>query len=412
MRIVILVFGTRGELQPLTALALGLQAAGHHVRVVTQSDFYDFVTSRGVDCAPIHVDIRSADKTRDREGNYPLFTVYKIAREFMDRALADVWEGCKDADAIILCDMGVVPGVHVVDKLQVPTFIARFYPDLEVEKFWRHGLAGRLAKLKEVLVFKLSSHLVIHPLLRRWRKHQLKLPPRPRKADQGELMDKGIPMFDAYSPTVFPKPSYWPDWAHVTGYWFLDHPADWQPSDELRDFLAAGPPPVYIGFSSVVNYDMEKMTNLSLKALALTGQRGILAAGWSNLGQKPSLPESVLAIEGAPHDWLFPRVAAAVHHGGAGTTGVALRTATPNIIVPFTYDNPFWAWRVAELGAGPPGIPHKELTAERLADAIHTVLHDEAMRRRQREVSQAIQAEDGIARAVELFHQYTNRKAA
>jgi UDP:flavonoid glycosyltransferase YjiC (YdhE family) len=294
-----------------------------------------------------------------------------------------------------------------VDKLQIPVFITRFYPDLEVEKLWRHGLVGKLAKLKESIVFQMSAHLFIIPMLRQWRKKQLELPPRPREADQGELMDKGIPFFEAYSPTVFSKRPYWPDWVHVTGYWFLEHPVDWQPSEELRNFLAAGPPPVYIGFSSVINYDMAKMTNLSLDALALTGQRGILAAGWSNLGQKPSLPESVLAIEGAPHDWLFPQVAAAVHHGGAGTTGVALRTATPNIIVPFTYDNPFWAWRIAELCAGPPGIPPKDLTAERLADAIHTVLHDEAMRQRRQEISQAIQAEDGVARAVELFHQYT-----
>lgn len=410
-RTTILVFGTRGEVQPLVALGLGLQAAGHPVKFVTQADFYDFVTGRGVPCVPIHFDLRRIEKTRSAEGTYGIFTTFQLARQAARQALREIWEACQDTEALILGDMGIIPGWHVMEKLRVPTYVAHFFPEDICQRIWQRSLDNRLGALKQKVVFGLTAWLVLKPFINAWRQQTLGLPKVSRlKGDIRDYAALAAPMLHAYSPTVFPKPDDWADTDHVTGYWFLERPADWAPSAELATFLAAGPPPVYVGFGSVSFQDMRKMTDVVLAALAQTGQRGILAAGWSNLGQRPIFPANVLAIEGAPHDWLFPQCAAAVHHGGAGTTAIALRSGIPNIIIPFAFDNPFWAWRLTELGVGVPAIPPKELTAPRLADALTTVLHDEAMRARQVEVSRKIQAEDGVGQAIAVFEQYLGRK--
>jgi sterol 3beta-glucosyltransferase len=190
----------------------------------------------------------------------------------------------------------------------------------------------------------------------------------------------------------------------VTGYWFLDPAEDWMPAPALVDFLAAGPPPVYVGFGSMSSRKPEETTALILGALARTGQRGIIHAGWGGM-QRADLPDSVLMIDGVPFSWLFPRVAVVVHHGGAGTTSAGLRAGVPAVVVPFFGDQPYWGQRVADLGVGPAPIPRKKLTAERLAQAIQVAVTDHAMRQRAAELGTKIRAEDGVACAVAVVEQ-------
>ena len=169
---------------------------------------------------------------------------------------------------------------------------------------------------------------------------------------------RGQPILYGYSPAVIPPPADWGADIHVTGYWFLDPAEDWTPDAALTDFLAAGPPPVYVGFGSMSSRNPEATANLILDALARTGQRGIIHAGWGGL-QRTDLPASVMMVDGVPFAWLFPRVAAVVHHGGAGTTSAGLRAGVPSVVVPFFGDQPFWAQRVADLGVGPAPIPRR-----------------------------------------------------
>ena len=406
MQITLLVFGTRGEVQPLIALARGLNAAGHTARIVTQAEFYDFVIKYDINCVPIHINLREAERSRKHGGQYSIFAIRKLSQR-AHQVLIEIWEACQTSDALILCDMGMIPGWPIMEKLNVPTLVAAFYPEDVCLAMMRETSSGKLhAWVQRNIVTALSSRLILHPLLNRWRRTTLGLPPSRTIGGIEAAQTSGVPVLHAFSPHVFPKPAHWPDWFHITGYWFLEHPDSWQPSADLVEFLTVGPPPVYVGFGSVSANDMQRMTDIVIKALTKTQQRGILAAGWNNLGQRPTLPNTMLAIEGAPHDWLFPQVAAAVHHGGAGTTAIALRSGTPNIIIPFTIDNPFWARRLAELGVAPPGIPPQELTADRLAAAIDIAVHDEAMQARQAALSEALHNEDGIARAVELIHNY------
>src|SRR5690606_35862025 len=164
---------------------------------------------------------------------------------------------------------------------------------------------------------------------------------------------------------------------HITGYLFLDEQAGWQPPPALEAFLDAGEPPVYIGFGSMAGRDPEAMTALVVEALALCGRRGLLLTGWGGL-HAGAVPESIFVLDAAPHSWLFPRMAAVVHHGGAGTTAEGLRAGVPAVVVPFLFDQPFWGARIEALGVGPAPIPRKQLTAARLAGAIHRAVSDAA----------------------------------
>jgi UDP:flavonoid glycosyltransferase YjiC (YdhE family) len=215
----------------------------------------------------------------------------------------------------------------------------------------------------------------------------------------------GAPSLYGYSPSVIPKPPDWDEYQHVTGYWFLDAQPDWQPPADLLRFLESGSPPVYVGFGSVSHEHPERQTRLILRALELTGQRGVLLTGWGGLTRLSASP-NVFFVDNVPHAWLFPRMAAVIHHGGAGTTGAGLRAGVPNIITAFVTDQGAWADRVVQLGVGPrvPGI--KQLTAEKLAEAINTAVNDSALRARAAALGEKIRAENGVARAVELIERH------
>jgi UDP:flavonoid glycosyltransferase YjiC (YdhE family) len=191
----------------------------------------------------------------------------------------------------------------------------------------------------------------------------------------------------------------------VTGYWFLQGRGDWQPAPALLEFVNAAPAPVYVGFGSMQLADAAATTALVVDALAASGHRGLLACPPGGL-LADDLPSHVMSIESAPHEWLFPRMAAVVHHGGAGTTVTAVRAGVPSVVVPFFADQPFWGWRLAGLQIAPPPIPRKSLTVPRLADAIRTAAGDARLRERTRAFAARVGSEDGVARAVEVFERY------
>jgi UDP:flavonoid glycosyltransferase YjiC (YdhE family) len=211
---------------------------------------------------------------------------------------------------------------------------------------------------------------------------------------------------DGYSSHVVPRPPDWGSHRHVTGYWFLEAASAWRPPARLRDFLNAGPPPVYVGFGSMHNRDADEVTALVVEALNWAGQRGILFTGWNGLGKVANSHKVFLLESSTPHDWLFQRMAAVVHHGGAGTTAAALRAGIPAVVVPYMSDQPFWARRVHELGAGPPPVPRGRLSARLLAEGIHRAVTIPAYQDRAAELSRALRAEDGVGCAVRLFEEH------
>ncbi|GCL35098.1 glycosyl transferase family 28 [Sphaerospermopsis reniformis] len=227
----------------------------------------------------------------------------------------------------------------------------------------------------------------------------------------GRLQKVNVPYLYGFSPVVVPKPSTWSERLHITGYWFLEHPANWTPPQDLQEFIAAGSPPVYIGFGSMTGRDPQQMTEIALTALKKTKQRGILVTGSGGIAAT-DLPETVFKIESVPHDWLFPRMAAIVHHGGAGTSAAALRAGVPSIIIPFFGDQPFWGHCLWQLGVSPEPIPKPALTVDKLAQAITTAVNHTQMRQKAQFIGEQIRLENGVNQAVAAFHQHFPQQQA
>ncbi|MBI5667528.1 MAG: glycosyltransferase family 1 protein [Chloroflexi bacterium] len=409
MRIVILVIGTRGDVQPSVALGKGFRRAGYDVRLVAPQRFESLVTDNGLEFAALPGDpVALIGGLVDKAGHDPIRTM----RVMLDYALpiaVDVMrcarEACQDADAIFTSFFTTIFGHEIARERNVPDFSAQIFPTFTPTRYvpnpglpqWRlGGVYNRLTHTLLIQAFWLANRYGFRRIRRRAPDvlPDIHWPFRPSDRPR-------TPTLYGFSRHVLAPPD-WQDSIYVTGYWFLDTPADWQPPPELARFLAAGPPPVSIGFGSIVTTDIERLTRAVVDALAQAGQRGILLGGWAGLGQQ-ELPGTMLRLDEAPHDWLFPRLAAVVHHGGAGTTGAALRAGMPNVIVPFTADQPFWGRRVQALGVGPAPIWQHRLTAERLASALRTALDDPAMRQRAAALGEKIRDEDGLSTAVRVF---------
>jgi UDP:flavonoid glycosyltransferase YjiC (YdhE family) len=415
MRITLVTLGTRGDVQPYLALGLGLQRAGHEVRLATHGSYREFVTSHGLAFAPLPIDPQAMLAADDNPrwllpAANTVRYVWKMVNEtapLVDQVLRDCLAACQDADVVISSVLGFLAAFHVAEKLEIPCVPAYFQPILRTREY--PSMLAPLLPLGSFynwLTYSLFDHSAwrfLRPLLNAGRQSALGLPPLPsRPFPMDWLWQQRQPHLMGFSETIVPKPPEWGDWVHVTGYWFLDRPPEWQPPPQLVAFLEAGPPPIAVGFGSITVRDPEEATALVLAALERAGQRGILLTGWGGLSQA-DLPAHVFKLEAIPHDWLFPRVAAVVHHGGAGTTAAGLRAGVPTIVIPNFMDQPFWGRRVAELGAGPSPIPRHKLTVERLAEAMQTAVHDRALRARAAALGDQLRVENGVERAVRVI---------
>ena len=424
MRIVMIATGSRGDVEPYLALGKGLKAAGHVVRLVSHENSEPLVKAHGVEFWPIEgnaQDVAQSPEMRTllEKGNF-LAILSKMGKDAQHNALAFAKGGLAASagmELVIAGLGGMFIGAALAEKLNLEFMQAHYVPFSPTRAFpsalfpglpaFVGGALNRVSyRLTEQMMwqgFRAADNVA--------RQHVLGLPQASFWGPYNRDRFKQNPILYGYSPAVIPPPADWDGHMRVTGYWFLEPADDWTPPANLVAFLQAGSPPVFIGFGSMSTRHPEETTDLILRAVARTGQRAILLSGWDGLHTE-NLPDTVFMLEAIPFAWLFPRMAAVVHHGGAGTTSAGLRAGVPSIIVPFFADQPFWGRRVAELGVGPAPIPRKQLTADRLAQAIQTAVTDQAMRQRAAELGTKIRAEDGIARAVEVVQQMTARRTS
>ena len=416
MRVRIITTGSHGDVRPYVALGAGLSAAGHDVRVVAHPAFESLVRDRGLDFAPIAGDPRDLVRTdnlqlrrlQDRGHNVLQWwrTFNEVDAPLLRQRLADCWEACQDAQVVVTSMLPYLCGYAIATKLQVPLIRAFYFPvsptrAFPVEVLPRWASLGPGFNLWTYQAQRQLLWQVARPWVARACRDVLNINALPRREPFGDLDRAQQLLLYGYSEAVAPRPSDWGSWMEVTGYWFLERSADWTPSPELTEFLNDGPPPVCIGFGSMA-YDRAELAHVIGRAVSLIEQRVIVLSGWGGL--RPSITgRRVLTVESVPHDWLFPRVAAVVHHGGAGTTTEGLRAGLPTVVVPFFYDQPLWGRCVFGLGAGPRPIPRRQLTGERLAKAIRTAISDDEIRRRAAAVGRRLRAEDGVSRAVAAF---------
>lgn len=417
MHIVLTSHGTRGDVQPYLALAVGLQQAGHRVTLATSANYADWIGAYGVQPHPTRFNMQAFTldpATQAIMRGHNLVRQLGVLGQIMRlgaAAMDDVWAAIQSADFVIQSptSAGALEatqqrGLPVAFAYPVPFAPTRTFPSFFLGPL-RFSLGAGYNRLTHALTHWLLWRGMSGPLTNALRK-KLGLRPWRSFAEQHSYAQQlGVPALYGFSAHVLPKPADWDALQHITGYWFLDPPADWQPAPELLHFLASGPPPVYVGLGSMNLGEAETKTRLLLRALELSGQRGVVATGWGGL-TRLAAPPTIFFVDDVPHAWLFPRMAAVVHHGGAGTTGAGLRAGVPNLLTPLGADQYAWAERIAHLGVGPRLPDLKHLTAETLAAAINTAVNDPALRARAAALGANLRAEEGIARAVAVIERY------
>jgi sterol 3beta-glucosyltransferase len=418
MRILILTFGTRGDIQPYVALGAHLRRSGHQVVLSTADRFREMITGRGIAFYPSGSNVLRliTDAMPQMRGPLDVTRQYSELKQATWTALFEQWAAARATrpDMIIYhpkCEagphLGELLGIPAVLSVPIPLYTpTREFPLPVITEWPFGGRANRLSYSVPRMTGVLYGRMINNFRLR------LGLRPRRWSADPlRALDDQPTDVIYPISRHVVPVPADYPPNAHVTGYWFLPAAEDWQPDPTLVDFLDAGPPPVYVGFGSMgFGRGSEQRFEAVRRALQAHRVRGVVATGWGGLAAAESTDE-LLVIDGAPHDWLFPQMAAVVHHGGAGTTAAGLAAGRPSLITPFFGDQRFWGHRVHKIGAGPAPLPQKMITADLLAPRIGDLINTGGYRHRAATLATKINSEHGAQEAVRIIEDLATDRA-
>ena len=416
MRITIFTAGSQGDVQPCVMLGKGLQQAGFQVLLAAPQNFADLIQGNGLCFHPLRGDVQqimsgeTGRKFMESAGSNPVRSMLAMRKMIGPVAIQmaeDALEACREADALISLAVFAPFGKSIAEIRSIPLINIEPTPLLPTGAFPAPGwpVQQNLGKFLNRLSGSAMLQMIWQwygPYLNEFRKRFGLLPLH--STDSYRILSS-TPLLGAYSPKVIPHPPDWSDQVHITGYWFQKELLEWYPSDELQSFLEKGEPPVYVGFGSMGGRNPEDFAALVLEALANSGQRGLLLTGWGGMNVM-RVPDNIFVLNSAPHSWLFPRMAAVVHHGGAGTTAEGLRAGVPTVIIPFIVDQRFWGERIKALGVGPEPIPSKKLTADKLAAAIRVATMDSEMKARAAALGKALRVADGVGNAVKIVQQY------
>ena len=386
MRIALAVEGTRGDVYPMIALAEALAGSGHVVRVCAPPDFRAPVEERGWEFRSVGGSVRETlaaeSEALTRGGLALLRASDRYARDSLAAQFAALPAATEGVDWILAagvqfaartaaelhgvpfryvayCPVLLPSGDYpppVVPSQMLPAWANRGLWQLMIVA-WNRFLGPHVNRERAALdlapVADIHRHVLsARPVLAA----DAELAPWPR---DGSVEVEQVPCLHPISgPPLPPK---------------------------LESFLNAGSPPVYLGFGSMTDPRPQATTRALLEAVSALGRRALISRGWAGLGDGP-LPEGVFAVGSVSHARLFPRVAAVVHHGGAGTTTTAARAGVPQLVVPHVLDQFYWARRVSRLGLGPPPLPRVRLTAQRLAATLDSMLDNEVLTDRAREL--------------------------
>ncbi|OTB01295.1 glycosyltransferase family 1 protein [Hypoxylon sp. CI-4A] len=454
--VVIQIVGSRGDVQPFVALGLVLKKTyGHRVRIATHATFQKFVEENGLEFFNIGGDPAELMAFMVKNpGLMPGMDALKSGeitkrRKGIEEIVLGCWRSCIEtgdglgpaprfdrkrqddqteqnpgplpdgsghrpfvADAII-ANPPSFAHIHVAEKLGVPLHLMFTMPWSPTRAF-PQPLANIQSTNTDPVTTNYVSYALVEMMtwqglgdvINRFRTKVLDLEPLSLLWAPAVLTRLRVPYTYCWSPALIPKPNDWGQHIDVAGFYFLNLASSFTPDPELAAFLAAGPPPVYIGFGSIVVDDPNALTRMIFDAVAETGVRALVSKGWGGLGADSlGIPDGVFMLGNVPHDWLFQHVSAVCHHGGAGTTAAGINAGKPTIVVPFFGDQPFWGAMVARAGAGPEPIPYKKLTTAGLAEAIRMALKPETQERAH-ELGEKIREEKGSDVGAQSFHKH------
>ncbi|MFI1933944.1 glycosyltransferase [Streptomyces sp. NPDC020330] len=403
MRILIAAAGSRGDVAPYTGLGAELRRAGYDVTLATTDTFAPLVHDAGLEFRSLPADTRvRGSVTGKRE-------LMRTAATFiteLGQGFADVLD--EGTDLLLLSTTTTPLGWHLTEATGTPSLGVYLQPTEPTSDFPPVVTGSRsLGRLANRATGRFALHMadrVYEQAVAKLRR-RLQLPPASPSEMRRRQEQANWPILHGFSTALVPRPSDWRAGLEVVGNWWPHQEAAERLPPDLEDFLRAGPRPVLIGFGSMAAGDGERLSEIAVQALRRAGLRGILQAGSAGLAADGN---DVLTIGDVPHALLFPRLAAVVHHGGAGTSAAALRAGVPAVTVPVTADQPFWARRLAAIGAATVPIPFRSLTVERLADSLHQVVKQQAHSRAAAKVAQHLMTENGAGQALKVIQQLTD----
>ena len=407
--IVIITLGTQGDIRPLLGLAVGLRRRGHSVRMLTSINFKHQIEREGVSFYLLTGNYEELILSNPSlcDVGLDLMAMMQLTRKQMTM-WAENWVdqgliACQGASLLLGTGNASLLATALGERLGLPVAYAQLQP-LTPSRYLPNmimptkSLPG-LVKQGINQSLRLVAWHIMKPAINQIVRPQLGLKPYPWYGPYF-YHNREVRVLYGFSSQLIRRPLDWPDNAHICGYWRLEQ-ASWEPSDDLLSFLSSGAPPIYVGFGSMPSTDARAFTQCIIAALERCGLRAVLASGWGGLMADvvADNPKRYFHLTDAPHSWLFPRMAAAVHHGGAGTTGAALTAGIPSVVIPFYGDQPFWAHCLAQREVAPPALTRRTLTPEILARALRKVTHSR-MRERAELIGQRVRQEDGIGSAI------------
>ena len=419
MKIVIMTVGGRGDVAPFTGLGLRLRAAGHDVALATEESFAELIRATGLEYRHLPGDTRALLASEAgqrwqtggaRGSRRAVRASLEVTAEMLRGLGRSVVAAADGADVLLLQRAVGVYGFETAHAMGIPSMSLDLFPTVPTAEFAPLGAGRRtLGPWLNRNITRLLAPVLGRPMNGPLHELQHRLGLRSASAAHVRHAmwdDPDHRILCGWSDVVAPRPHDWRAGVDVVGYWWPARPEGWTPPAVLTDFLGAGPPPVFVGFGSMGVGQSGRLGTTILAALRRAKVRAVVQAGWAGIEGEG---DEVLAIGDVPHDWLFPRMAAVVHHGGAGTTGAGIRAGVPSIVTPVLADQPYWARRVASLGVGPVSTPFPELTPERLGDLIRQAVEEAAYRDRAQEIAAQVGAEDGAARVVEALERLQRR---
>ena len=407
MRLTLLSVGSTGDVRPYMLLGRELQSRGHHVTVAAFSRFRDMVESAGLAFHPLSGSVETmmaSIMSPDTSGVTYLPRLWRGVKDAAPQMIQDMTEACRGADAMVCNFFGSVY-YSIAEKFDIPCIQIHLFPmdptgDVPISSI-RHMRLGSVMNKATYKIGYLAIGTVEKRILRPWRLDNGLTDRKPATRPDYRIGSHTVPVIYAVSPALFPRPADWDDHVHMSGFFFDESPADYQPSPELAGFLASGEKPVYIGFGSMNSGDMNRLLSVMLRSVHAAGVRAVFSTGWTGKSLKST--RTVFFTDEIPHDWLFPRVGAVVHHGGAGTTAAGLRYGKPTLIIPFAGDQAFWGYQVRRAGCGPRPIPRDDLSVRKVTRALldlksNSLYYESAARMRDR-----LSAEHGVRAAADLI---------
>jgi hypothetical protein len=403
LRITLLTLGSRGDVEPYLGLGVALARAGHQVTVAAPAAFEALIRRAGLDAFLVEPDPRLLAV----EGEPPrwLRSSATAGAIRLRHGLGITYSGYLQASRrahVILYPAWLAPVARTISQtcgcLALPTYLAPIHPTRAFPSpFFNYSSHPGWNHLSHFMALWLGR-AALNGVPNTWRSQVVGLAPTPIEL----LPREGEVCLYGFCRSLLPPPPDWPPGVVVTGPWWLDAQDGWRPPEELDRFLRASGRVVFLGFGSMMDARPEELNAVVEAALTKLGCRAVLLAGPAGQLDLPSSPRR-LAVRDIPFDWLFRRVDAIVHHGGAGTTAQAARAGKPSVAVPFFGDQLFWGQRIHRAGGGPRPIPRRALTSERLVSAIDEALHDPRSAERAAFLGSRVRAETGLSTAVSLI---------